>query len=167
MSPTGTVIEEECAVENNQTSSRASSRSCSISSAPQKKKRKGSDDIVLGQVSTTLESISKQLGGSNETPQLERTANQCFGDYVVSKMDKINVEEIRDTAEADIIAILNNTLKECRRVQLYYIYNCCIEFAINRKDYKWFSFFFPTFGINKLTAIKKTALFSQVTNILL
>lgn len=84
--------------------------------APPLKKKKTNDDLLLQTVSNTLAGISTKLTSSPELAK-EKTENEKFGEFIVSKMNKIDNDEIRDETEEQIISIINTALKKFRNLK--------------------------------------------------
>ncbi|CAH2007790.1 unnamed protein product [Acanthoscelides obtectus] len=91
VSPTG-VLEHISTPSHSRSSPRVS-----MTSAPQKRKRKGEDTDLMGEVKSILQHISQRLGQTRE-----KSSNQIFGEYVASKLDRITDSEIGDEVEAEI-----------------------------------------------------------------
>ncbi|KAK9701009.1 hypothetical protein QE152_g30849 [Popillia japonica] len=88
VSPEGAIIEDL----DQRSVSRGSS---AVERAPvsKKKRQKKNEDIVLGKVSETLDTISRKLNtpsSSNENNNNRKTANESFCDYVLSKLNRID-----------------------------------------------------------------------------
>lgn len=81
-----------------------------------KKKKKTNDDILLQTVSNTLTGINKRLTSPANLTE-PKTDNEKFGEYIVSKLNKIYDDDIRDEIEEQIITIINASLKKCRELK--------------------------------------------------
>lgn len=80
---------------------------------PKKRKKKEDDDPILDRMTATLNVLTEKLNNAENVPE-EQNSNRSFAEYIITKLNRITNDEIRDEVEAEIISVLNNGIKQCR-----------------------------------------------------